>query len=112
MKLLCLCLVILGGMKSSLAQNLVDPTRPNINTGANKALQPVNKPKYVLNAVFIAGDNKSAVINGKRYQQGQDVRGSKLILISQNKVVLDSQEGRKTLLMINHTIKKDINDGF
>jgi hypothetical protein len=111
MKYLSCCLILLVAFTST-AKTLVDPTRPSANSSIGKAKQSAGETVFVLNAVFINGDSKLAVINGKHYQQGQNVLGNKLILISRNKVVLDSQHGRKTLLMNTHTIKKDINNGF
>ncbi|MDU0353127.1 hypothetical protein RS130_03550 [Paraglaciecola aquimarina] len=66
----------------------------------------------MLNAVFVNGQNKYAVINGKQYQVNDLVLGNKLIQIEQNQAVLNTSSGQKTLFINNHNIKKDINDGF
>lgn len=107
--LIFLLVVMFGPLN---AKTLVDPTRPSANAIQKKGIVPTSKPELVLNAVFINGKNKYAVINGQNYQEGQDVLGKKLILVTQNHVVLDAISGKKTLILNNYSIKKDINNGF
>jgi MSHA biogenesis protein MshK len=94
------------------AKTLVDPTRPSAYAAQKKGAVQNVKPEFVLNAVFINDKNKYAVINGQNYQEGQDVLGKRLILVTQNHVVLDAKTGKKTLFLNNDSIKKDINNGF
>lgn len=102
-------MVISSGLS---AKALIDPTRPSVVSSQSQNKGKVSKPEFVLNAIVINGENKYAIINGKQYQQGQSIQGKKLILVSQNQVVLDSQDGKKTLFMNKYTIKKDVNNGF
>ncbi len=90
---------------------MIDPTKPQ---GAfhQKKMQDEVSSALVLNAVFITGQSKYAVINGKQYRVADFVQGNKVILISQNQVILNTDSGEKTLFINNHNIKKDINNGF
>lgn len=94
------------------AKPLVDPTRPKHTRVYQQENIQNTKPEFELSAVFINNKNKYAVINGKNYQKGQEVNGNKLIFIGQNQVVLDTTDGKKTLVLNSHSIKKDVNNGF
>ncbi|MCF2947373.1 hypothetical protein L0668_04585 [Paraglaciecola aquimarina] len=104
----CLTLIV----SELKAKSLVDPTRPKYSQEQQKENSSNIPEKFVLTAVFINNKNKYAVINGQNYQTGQKVQGSELISISQNQVVLDTTDGKKTLHINNHSIKKDINNVF
>jgi MSHA biogenesis protein MshK len=108
----CLVCLIIGMVSVVSAKTIVDPTRPNAHVTQKKGALQNTKPEFVLSAVFINNKNKYAVINGENYQEGQEVQGNKLILVSQNHVVLNVADGKKTLFINNHSIKKDINNDF
>jgi MSHA biogenesis protein MshK len=96
------------------AKTLQDPTKPNqnklmFNTGqsSNNFVNSALK----LTAIVSSNENKQAIINGISFAEGQQVQGYRVILISQNHVILDGSEGKQTLFVNNNNIKKDINNG-
>jgi MSHA biogenesis protein MshK len=105
--LLCFCLA------NTQASKLQDPTKPslykkNLNTDQNSSvLAPV---ALNLTAIINNNQNKQAIINGRSFAEGQQVQGYKVVLISQNHVILDGSDGKKTLFVNNSNIKKDVNN--
>ena len=109
-----LLLLLCFGLASVQANTLNDPTKPNpksmFNSEQNaKALTTLG---LKLSAIINNNQNKQAIINGISFVEGQVIQGYKVILISQNHVVLDSSDGKKTLFVNHNNIKKDANDGF
>ena len=100
------------------AITLKDPTRPSPNSSMIKTSQgptAITRTTLKLSAIIKNNQNKQAIINGRSFSQGQEVQGYKLILISQNHVILknlDGSDGRKTLFVNNNNIKKDVNNDF
>lgn len=94
-----------------IAQSLVDPTRPvNNNSSASAKAEQVDT--LVLNAIFINGVNRHAIINGVTVKEGQDVAGKTLISISKNRVVLRGVKGPQELFVNHSQFIKDAHDGF
>ncbi len=97
------------------ANTLQDPTKPSpnksmFNTGQDpNILAPMT---LKLTAIINNNQNKQAIINGRSFAEGQQVQGYKVVLISQNHVVLDGSDGKQTLFVNNNNIKKDTNNGF
>jgi MSHA biogenesis protein MshK len=109
--LLLLCL----GLTQVQADTLTDPTKPNPKTSM---FNTVKDPKAVmtvaltLTAIINNNQIKQAIINGRSFEEGQQVQGYNVILISENHVVLDGLDDKKTLYVNNNNIKKDANNGF
>ena len=113
MKRLLLALCI--GLTNLQANTLQDPTRPSqnkpiFNTGQSSSVLAHSALR--LTAIINRNNYKQAIINGRSVAEGQQVQGYKIILISQNHVVLDGLEGKQTLFVNNNNIKKDANNGF
>jgi len=109
-----LLLVLFFGLANVQASTLQDPTRPSQNRltsslGQNSSALEASTLK--LTAIISSYENKQAIINGRSFAEGQQVQGYRVILISQNHVVLDSSQGKQTLFVNNNNIKKDINNG-
>jgi MSHA biogenesis protein MshK len=109
--LLLLCL----GLTHVQADTLTDPTKPNPNTST---FNTGNDPKAVmtmalkLTAIINNNQTKQAIINGRSFAEGQQIQGYKVVLISENYVILDGSNGKQTLYVNNNNIKKDANNGF
>ncbi|MGK0380841.1 MAG: MSHA biogenesis protein MshK [Flavobacteriales bacterium] len=107
---LCICLT------NVQANTLQDPTRPSqnkpiFNTGQSSSVLAHSALK--LTAIINSNEYKQAIINGRSVAEGQQVQGYRVILISQNHVILDGLEGKQTLFVNNNNnIKKDANNGF
>jgi MSHA biogenesis protein MshK len=109
--LLLLCL----GLAQVQADTLTDPTKPNPNKSMfNTVKDPEAVMTVALTLTAIINNNqiKQAIINGRSFAEGQEVQGYNVILISENHVVLDGSDGKKTLYVNNNNIKKDANNGF
>ena len=107
--LLCLCLT------NVQANTLTDPTKPSTNTSifnTGKDSKKVKNMALKLTAIINSHQTKQAIINGVSFAEGQQVQGSKVILISKNHVIMDGSDGSLTLFVNNNNIKKDINNGF
>jgi MSHA biogenesis protein MshK len=108
--LLVLCL----GLTSAQANILKDPTRPSQNTplfDTNQSPSTLTLQVLKLTAIISNNESKQAIINGKIFTEGQQLQGYRVILISQNHVILDSSEGKQTLFVNNNNIKKVANNG-
>jgi MSHA biogenesis protein MshK len=109
--LLLLCL----GLTHVQADTLTDPTKPSPNTSMlNTGKDPKAAMTMALTLTAIINNNqtKQAIINGRSFAEGQQIQGYKVILISQNHVILDGSDGKQTLYVNNNNIKKDANNGF
>jgi MSHA biogenesis protein MshK len=109
-----LLLVLCFGLTSAQANILIDPTRPSpnntlFNTSQNSSTLTLQVLK--LTAIISNNESKQAIINGRSFAEGQQVQGYRIILISQNHVILDGSEGKQTLFVNNNNIKKDANNG-
>jgi MSHA biogenesis protein MshK len=110
-----LLLLLWFGLASVQADTLKDPTKPSsnksiINTGQDSEILKTMALK--LTAIINNNQNKQAIINGRSFAEGQQVQGYKVVLISQNHVVLKGSDGKQTLYVNNNNIKKDANNGF
>ena len=88
-----------------------DPTKPQIFVNKTKTVSNTNtKPKVQqpLTAIFTKNRQRSAMIEGKLYRSGEYYKGSKIIKIEQDKVLLVSSEGSLQLTLIP-TIKSASN---
>ncbi|WP_426414988.1 hypothetical protein [Aestuariirhabdus sp. LZHN29] len=79
---------------SVLCNAAVDPTRP-------EGYEPktVSRPqaKLELQSIMIRGQERSAVIDGKLYREGERVSGVKIVKIENWRVVLMGSTGRRVL---------------
>ena len=110
-----LLLVLCIRLTNVQANTLQDPTKPSqnkpiFNTGQSSSVLAHSALK--LTAIINSNEYKQAIINGKSVAEGQQVQGYRVILISQNHVILDGLEGKQTLFVNNNNIKKDTNNGF
>jgi len=104
-------LVFPVSVASAYGQVLVDPTRPYDavpSTSVNGELAD----KLILNAIFINGLHKHAIINGMSVKEGQDIAGKTLVSISKSRVVLHGDKGPQELFVNHSQFIKDANDGF
>lgn len=96
------------------ASSLQDPTKPTpdksvvLGQDSNAILPETLK----LTAIIKINQNRQAIINGKSVTQGQLVQDYKVLLISENHVLLEGSDGPQTLYVNNNNIKKDANNGF
>ncbi|WP_339771247.1 MSHA biogenesis protein MshK [uncultured Paraglaciecola sp.] len=104
-------LVVLGTGTTANAQTLIDPTRP-MNAISSTSAEAEQDDILILNAIFINGVNKRAIINGMNVEEGQNVAGKTLISISKNRVVLRGANGSQELFVNQSQFIKDANDGF
>lgn len=110
-----LLLLLCFGLASVQANTLIDPTRPSphksmLNTDKNS--KDMTSPGLTLSAIINNNHSRQAIINGISFAEGQQIQGYKVVLISQNHVLLDGSDGKKTLFVNNNNIRKDANDGF
>ncbi len=83
-----------------------DPTRP-VFPQKSKIIKKKSqtKAKQPLTAIFTRNNQRYAIIEDQIYHKGDYYRGSKLIKITSNKVLLRSKQGTRQLILI-HKIKK------
>ena len=113
MQLKQLLILFLVGACTVQANTLKDPTQPkSALLGNGQDPNAMAKMALKLTAIIDNSKTKHAIINGKSFAQGQQVQGYKIIVISQNHVILDGSNGKQTLYVNNNNIKKDTNNGF
>jgi MSHA biogenesis protein MshK len=108
-------LLLCFGLANAQANTLQDPTRPSLSKSTSDfGDDPKNlvTEALKLTAIIHNNQNKQAIINGRSFTEGQQVQGFKVVLISQNYVVLNGSDGKQTLYVNNNNIKKDANNGF
>ncbi|MBU3005072.1 hypothetical protein [Paraglaciecola arctica] len=109
-----LLILLIFSLSSAHASTLQDPTKPNpdksfvLGQDSDATLPEALK----LTAIIKTNHNRQAIINGKSVTQGQLVQEYKVLLISENHVLLEGSDGPKTLYVNNNNIKKDTNNGF
>lgn len=81
---------------SAAAQALRDPTRPPVMTAQGKAAGSMASA-WVLQSVLISKERRYAVINGQVVSPGELVSGAELVAIAENRVMLRTQEGLKSV---------------
>ena len=104
-------LVLLAFCVTISAQTLVDPTRP-FEAISNTSAKAEQADTLILNAIFINGVNKHAIINGVSVEEGQDVAGKTLVSIGHNRVILRDIKGSQELFVNQSKFIKDAYDGF
>gem|GEM_PF-6444851 len=78
-----------------------DPTRPPIKNQKTAVKKSVSaKTKQPLTAIFIRNNRRVAMLDGKLYRPGEYYRGSRIINIDHDKVLLRSNEGNFQLTLI------------
>ncbi len=85
-----------------LAAQAKDPTRP-LMSGVGKTIQKTNNKtvsKQPLTAIFIRNKQTVAMIEGKLYSKGDYYRGSRILKIHKDKVLLRSIDGSFQLTLI------------
>ncbi len=87
---------------SSLAESLVDPTRP-----IQQSAKVDGKQSLQLNAILIANKRRQVVINGRHMREGQSASNFKVITIHKNDVVI-VYDGKRKVLRLHKTMKKNV----
>ncbi|WP_250656575.1 hypothetical protein [Alkalimarinus coralli] len=82
-------------MTLSDGEVLKDPTQP-YDWSAPRKTERV-KRSYKLNYLLYADDRKQAIINGQSVIEGDRVSGAKVVKISENSVLLSTEQGTKVL---------------
>ena len=95
---------------------LPDPTKP-VNVPAKGETDDQGNdadgfPRVKIEAVFLQGESKTAVINGQTVQEGQSWKGFNLLKVHANGVVLADAEKQKEFLINNYNFLKDATDDF
>ena len=113
---LTLVICLFAGMANGQAETLRDPTQPIMNNSAlgsgQQGLSADGFPQVKIEAVFLHGDHKRAVINGETLVEGQDWKGFNLLKIHPNGVILSNAEKQKEFLINNNNFLKDTTDDF
>ena len=115
MKKLVIVLCLFLGIAQLHANTQVDPTKPSVNntiTGVDAGKNSMLPEGLKLTAIINKDQHKLAIINGKSFLEGQQVQGYDVVVISQNHVILNGSEGKKTLYVNNNNVKKDANYGY
>ena len=110
-----LFILLFFSFASAQANTLQDPTKPSPNKSmfnAGEDPSTMTPMPLKLTAIINNSQNKQAIINGKSFAEGQQVLGYKVILISENHVILEDSDDQQTLYVNNNNIKKDTNNGF
>lgn len=89
--------------------NAGDPTRPLIPSQSTVKSTPNSKPKtkQPLKAIFSRGNKRYAIIEDKVYYRGDRYRGSRIIAIQSDKVILQTSKGKQYLTLIKNVKKKN-----
>lgn len=97
MKILCLVGILL--VSSAWAFDPMAPPGFQKKSVPASTLKKAAKiaPKYILRQIVIRGDRKSAVINGYVLNEGDLIKGAKVMKIEANKVILEISKKQKTL---------------
>lgn len=88
-------LLLLGAIPAlSLAQALVDPTKPPAELSASPG-EPV--PATTLQSIIISPTRRAAIINGQTVELGGKSGDDRLIEVTESRVVLQGTKGRQVL---------------
>ncbi|GGI87903.1 MSHA biogenesis protein MshK [Shewanella gelidii] len=87
-------------------EQLRDPTLPSVVVGTSSAQNAAPKTQIVLQSVMRAGKGSSAVINGRIYEVGDRVLGSKIRRIDADSVTLSSGRKFKLFEAITESVGK------
>lgn len=115
MKRLVIVLCLFVGLADVQANPLIDPTKPSIKSimdSGDSSKNPLQTMGLKLTAIINKDQHRLAIINGKSFFEGQQVQGYEVVAISQNHVILNGLEGKKTLYVNNNNVKKDANYGY
>lgn len=96
---LILCVSILSVSASvfgneKIAARLKDPTQPLGYKASAK-----RKPSLKLQAIFLGGNRKEAIVNGQSVKEGDTVFGKRIVKIKQKEIVVENSSGRFTLVL-------------
>lgn len=80
-----ICLICVGSSGSAIAEELLhDPTRPFVHNESEER----EAVELVLQAVFLRGDSRQAVVNGQLLKVGDWVESMRIKSIYRNRVLL------------------------
>ena len=116
LRMVVLVCSLLTGWASGQAETLRDPTQPMNNKGTSgsngEGLTADGFPMVKIEAVFLQGESKRAVINGQTLVEGQNWKGFSLLEIHPNGVILSNTQRQKEFLINNNNFLKDTTDDF
>jgi hypothetical protein len=94
------------------AQKLTDPTAPpaefvSLDSGSSPQSESTTPetPAFRVQAVMISKESRRAVINGQSFQQGDRIGQMKIIRIDHERILLQGESGKQTLL-VNPAVSK------
>jgi hypothetical protein len=83
---------------------LKDPTRPLGFITSSTAVITT----WQLDAIIIADDRKTAIINGQAVSLGEKIGENRLVSIEPNSVQLEGIDGKITLFLLDSSLKMDL----
>lgn len=85
------------------SETLNDPTRP---VGISQAQAANGEGGWRLSATRITPTQRSAVINGSRVREGEDINGARVLRIRHAQVQIATPDGVTTLQLLPAEVKK------
>jgi len=85
--------------------DLRDPTRPE---NVDMLSLTSEMPSTELQAIIISKDQRTVIINGRSFQEGDTMDNFKITAIYPNAVHLSGPNGKMTLFLFNQTVKKQV----
>lgn len=104
---LAFCLFFLFALPAGAADTLRDPTRPPADlTQGNAGVPVASGPE--LQSVRISAHQRSAMISGQRVKVGDKLGDARIVMITENEVVLKGSSGLQTLKLFPDVSKRII----
>lgn len=91
-----------------VGKDLRDPTQPSNYISPDAKPGSTEKTEVKVSAIFISGDQKSAVVNGKIVKEGDDLLGAKITSITPTMIVLENERGKMELKIVTASVLKDV----
>lgn len=93
---------------TTVAQTLVDPTRPLSYAGKGSADMAADGfPAIKVSAVFIKNSGNYAIVNGRTVYEGDTFDGITVTSVSRSGVVISGEKGQKSVPINNNKFRKD-----
>lgn len=106
-RLLVLVFVIAGLQAAVAADSLRDPTRPT-EFSTEPSAAPVSR--LSVSAVFISGERRVAIVNGRRVREGDEIAGAIVAGIEGNNVRFVRQGETLVVPLLSGTTRHEIGD--
>lgn len=94
-------------VSSAVLAELRDPTRPSgfiVEAGALENIS-TDADELRLQAIFFHPDRPSALINGRRYAVGDEIADARIIQITSESVIFESEQQNKALKLSVQQVK-------